>query len=605
MPLPRLIWERGKPRPPVIAEVANALVPSIYPTVRELIQNALDASPEGQVAQVTLALKSQKWKRCPGLDDYQRKLELAFAQAGRDGYMDVGKTHHREVLEELQAALAQCRERDSVPVLTCTDAGTGMAPQTLDRLFRQVGAKGDGAAGAFGQGHLANYRISRLRYILYASRYLDGFGQPASVWSGSALLSGFEDQGRRHTGEAQIALDEPAHANFPSLDGEGTPAFLKKTLPAGRTGTTVAILAASGEEWSGDLLHAVASSFFVPICEERLRVVVEVGGRPRILDGDGEVLREALEKRADSTRVPRDGTQGVAAGAHVWSAYQTYRHGREVRVPLEGGGRVQCWIRPIEDPRDLPTKAVFRNGMWIARDKELPGHLGMLGGRAEKQKFGLVVSFTSAASPRLCALLRLAEPPAHDAFNIRLLRGEEDRRTLRAYCRELAEGIWRRVPSLLGQEGLEPPLFVTSRGGQLPLVGAGGAGGGGGGAGGGSRARSPGFSFRRSKVRRLGGEDGFSHELVCEFSFRRGEPVAWMHADLGQRVGDDSGDWGGIGGCRLSASQGEMAVSDVRDEPGRYRVAFPQGSEGRFQLRARFQSDSDDFSPALHLSFGG
>lgn len=586
MSAPRLIWEKGTPKPPVTSEVANSLVPSIYPTVRELIQNALDASETKPESKVKIAIRSVPWEDVPGLEDCEEKLEMAFDMAEQDGFMEGMRSHHRDALEALSEAAEGCRKGKKVRVLTCTDNGKGMTPKELDGLFRQVSSKGDTSAGSYGQGNLANYRISGLRYILYAARYCKDDGTLASVWSGSAFLPGFEEGGSRYTGGAHIATGEPIHECFPALDT--APELLAELLPEGETGATVAILGVEDDDWGGDLLHAVASSFFLPILEGTLQVEVEVDGESRLLGGDGKALEKVLEKESGRRAVPKDGTQGVASGGHVWSAYRTYMDSKLVTISVDGGNgdldQVQCWIRTIEDSTEPPTKVIFRNGMWIARDGELPGQLRDLAGKADKPRFGAVMSFMSEDCPGSYPLLKVTEPPAHDGFNLKLLRNAADRSLLSSYCKQLAERVLNEVPSLSTEEGVYPPLFILPTDREAPPPG------------------DPKFAFCRSKTRKLEGKKGRTHEVLCRFEFEDPKKVEKMYVELTQQVGDDGRQWESIKDFKLSKQEGKKVKIQARKgKGGAYKVTFPKGSEGSFTLSACFRSENEAFSPALKL----
>ena len=354
--------------------------------VRELLQNALDASVNGAPLKVEFRHERVRTRDLPLINPYTQ----AFI-AARDHRLDkVDSPQERQALDRIRECLhSPGRTTD---VLACVDCGKGIDRDALQALYNTGDTTKRTGRGSVGLGHLTAFAASDLRYVLYAGR--DDAG--SETFGGHAILATSTGGGRQRDAHGYIR-GAHEHQNTPASQASGSreiPELVRGWLPLeGAPGSVVAILGyrppvrVGNGKIEDSVLAAAAKSFVVAVHEGQLNVSCRVGGQERAsLDSEnlGAVLSQVREQKRRRFR------RGVR-GRDAWAAYETLQTGR--RLPpvadLEG---VSIWIRDLP-PGERTMVCVFREGMWITSEAS----------RLEGYRFGGLAPF--------CAVVNVEEPP--------------------------------------------------------------------------------------------------------------------------------------------------------------------------------------------------
>ena len=357
--------------------------------VRELLQNALDASLDGGPLTVEFRHEVVRTQALPLITQYMKTFNAAREHRSEK----VDSPQERQAIDRIRECL-QSKSRVT-SVLACVDWGRGIDSAALRSLYNTGDTTKRTGRGSVGLGHLTAFAASDLRYVLYAGRDAEG----AKTFGGHAILATSTTDGMQRDAHGYIRgahehIESPASQasgslEVPDLVGEWLP-------PDGASGSVVAISGYSPTARVGNgnieesVLAAAAKSFVVAVHQGQLEVICRVGGQVRASlgpDNLGTVL--ALVREQQRRRLRR----GVR-GRDAWAAYETLQTGRRLPAIAELEG-VSIWMR------DLPAGertivCVFREGMWITSEAS----------RLEGSRFGGFAPF--------CAVVNVDEPPSGD-----------------------------------------------------------------------------------------------------------------------------------------------------------------------------------------------
>lgn len=406
--------------------------------VRELVQNAIDAGTEADVGKtiVRFRLHSAPRDRIPGMEAYRRAFRAALEHHRDDGGNLPGQA--KTVTDRIERAL----KRDRLDVLSIMDNGIGLDPRRMTAILSDgVSVKGEGAAGAFGNGHFTAVPASDLRYILYGGITREG----TRIGSGHAHLASHPEPGGQRPCDAggvyirgfnkamrknAQPYDYVSGPDVPELIGED----LERVRSAGGHGSAVLITAFNNfrERKNGTLWEmiapAAAANFFVALVEETLEVHVEDarpgGEESRVLNS--ETIEEVLKGQQGQRRAAR---RGFIAGAAAFAAYRVYATGSSNKI-LTRGGAIHVYLEKKSD--GPPRVDLCRNGMWITKD--IPGFQGKF---ADRVPFHMVLTLDASSGGELCDLIKRAEGPLHNSIELKTLNAEDRKR-----CREILGEIW-------------------------------------------------------------------------------------------------------------------------------------------------------------------
>lgn len=414
--------------------------------IRELMQNSLDATPDGKPCNVDIVIEEISIDDVPHIDDYQESLQKAIRTQTELGSYG---NQQKQVVNNLESELNKRRIR----ILMFADDGAGMDRDTLTALIEHRSKKPEPSGGSFGVGHLRPYDLSSLRYILYVTRHKGG-----TQFTGVPILAGFQDDDGTQRGNiGRIVGKRPTDENNPVFDyPDRVPSFFKRIMGRRGRGTVVCILGLS-DKWENDCALVIASHFFSAILYDRLSVRVQWGGEKetalRLDSAEAErVLMESKEGRR--TRASRG---EILSGQHTWQSFQAVKDSNSKEIELSNGDRVSAYIHT----EDIATSSValIRSDMLVARhDTMLSSEFDNLRKSDSFAPFALVIDINKSQSGKeLFDLIKAAEGPYHN----RLTRGElsaKDYDRLRTLLRELAEKVKEYLPKA-DREGFDLPIF--------------------------------------------------------------------------------------------------------------------------------------------------
>ena len=423
--------------------------------VRELIQNSLDAAVEAgePTARVEFSVVTITDRDIPDLAEYKRHFKGAVKDAGdlSDNALQTA-TNIRAALKRLSSA-----EGDSC--LFVVDNGIGLNEDRMTSLLGDgASAKGEGASGSYGVGHLASIPASDLRYALYGgvdenrNRVASGYAMLASRSGprGKPMLSA---DGYLVEGFTNGAGGKPYKLMSPRSIPRIISAHLDRIERDFGHGTVVAIPAFNHfrddrpprerESFADIVFRVAAYNFSAAILAGKLAVSVSDssnGGESL----NSTTLEEVLARDKDRSRAHRSGNfyEGLRpSGQNAYSAFSALSRGeREIVHTDEGDGEV----RLLANPESGNTRIdLFRNGMWITDRIPRLGRPDF----ADRQPFHAVLTLNAQDGGELHRLIRKAEGPMHDSLSLKLLDAKERKRLTDALG-QVAEAIGGMAPKM-------------------------------------------------------------------------------------------------------------------------------------------------------------
>ena len=374
--------------------------------VRELLQNALDASPSTGPVRVEFLHQSIPTQELPIIKDYT----AAFVAARAHRSDKVDSPAERQAIDRIRGCLQSASR--TTAVLACIDRGQGIDAMALKSLYNTGDTTKRSGRGSVGLGHLTAFAVSDLRYVLYAGRDMSG----KETFGGHAILATSSSNGRQRDAHGYIRGAEELQGS-PASQATGSskiPDLVRSWLPEdGAAGSVVAILGYGPTARAGrgslkeSVLAAAAKSFVVAVHQGQLTVDCRVDG-VRKASLEKETLAAALSPVRDQQR--RRLGLGVL-GREAWAAFQTLQTGTPVSVG-EGLDGVSMWVRDLE-AGERTLICVFREGMWITSHAP---HL-QNANFTNLAPFCAVVNvedpFAGDGDLSVCALVREAEGETH------------------------------------------------------------------------------------------------------------------------------------------------------------------------------------------------
>ncbi len=400
--------------------------------VRELVQNALDAalvSAGRNTAVARFVVERRKLAEIPGMPEYKAALASAMRGDLNDLTRGIADSLHKH------------SEKEDASVLFVMDNGVGFdAPRLGAMLGDGVSQQsGEESRGAFGNGHLTAFALSRLRYAFYGGVSAAGemmfsghavLATHAGKYGGKPYALGKDGYYVRRINEDKLnfaRFDFPRKADIPPL------LLPKMEWIKNEWGSGSVVAVAAFNDFGGErdveevILREAALNFYVAVDREKLRVEITRGGKTRVLNrGD---LRAILEKRKENMR----GKDGFPSGRRVWNSYCTLTDGSPHTVATSRG-EIKLMIRQGGDGKRV---ALCRNGMWITGEAPRLWQADF----GDRKPFDALLLVDAETSGEAHTLFKLAETPLHNKIKVMRLPSAEDRQKLRALLDELREKI--------------------------------------------------------------------------------------------------------------------------------------------------------------------
>lgn len=458
---PSLRFDKLKGKTGFVHPYINDQSPSdVELVIRELLQNSLDAAGEKKMINVTIAVEEIKTSELPSFEEYKSAFDACkTARKKLKGLAD----EEQRIIDQISKLL----ESPTIPVMFCRDNGKGIAAENMPSLMWHGNTtKTEDEAGSFGVGHLASFKCSTLRYVVYGSKYFDKNNKHLDVCAGHTILASHPgDKNHPNSPDGYLVAELLDDYDIPASFSSEFPTALTKqisNIPRGGTGTVVAILGFNNFDISdikkllNKICEAAAKNFYVAIHRESMTVNVYMDNEPshRILKS---TLRDKLEEIGKELRASES---GFLAGVRALSSYKTLLEGSCV-----DNNDAEVYIR-LWDSSEYSTRVskevlLCRKGMWVART-DIPG--------CSPSDFANIRSFNALILPKpsskLDQLVRRAEGPSH----IGLKHFEKMNTNDKKEMNQILDSIARQIREFVGEEDKQeewaPPGFALLGGEQ-------------------------------------------------------------------------------------------------------------------------------------------
>ena len=373
---------------------------------REICQNSLDArddNAEGPV-KVVFELQSIQTKDYDVFSGYSKCLKGCrdFWSAGGD--LDA----------KLAAFLAEAEStlsKDSVSVLIASDYNTkGLwGNHDLNNIKTPwealTGADGisvkpdDNSGGSFGIGKNAPFACSALSMVFYNTYDIDNHKSFVGVGRVATLLN---DEGKPTQRIGKYQNNDDDNEIWLPIYKEDTNAF-RDLFVREEHGTDVIIVGFNEpDNWQENVAKAAIKNFFVAIAEKKL--VVEIKDGQHVTCIDDTKIADLIEEYAKNDRQLEITRQLFLAFSNP-----------DVKVPIE--------ILGEKDAVEIYVKSESSFARTIANFRST----GMLVGQGYRRIFQHYAAIMIVRGEELGKLLRECEPPRHNRWDYKLIKGEANK----------------------------------------------------------------------------------------------------------------------------------------------------------------------------------
>ena len=423
--------------------------------IRELLQNSLDASVEAgnRACKVNIYIEDIVLTDIPHIDEYKKVLGSAIETLKKkEAYNDASRQRAELMQEELK--------KISAKVLVCVDNGAGMSQEALRSLLEgRSFHKGKESSGSYGVGHKASYDLSKLNYVLYATKYKDKNNEIKSLYTGSPILAGHEDDNAERNARGQILKEIPKNENKPQyIFPSEFPTFIKSKMDKLKTGSMVAILGLE-EDWGDKAEYAIASNFFHAIARGELEVKIYAQKCPSI-EITPKKVGELLEKEKEKEK-KRKRNDMVLTGDEAHKAWRTIASDdRKKNITLPNKDEVDVYIENNAEDTDSSTIVLIRNGMVVARHDCMTPAIANLRNDVNFLCFTAVIDVDNNKAPEMFRLVKRAETSHHNQLVTKNL-SKHDKKELDNIFEELSKEIKKHLEKD-DREIFNVPLFPTT-----------------------------------------------------------------------------------------------------------------------------------------------
>ena len=426
--------------------------------VRELMQNSLDARAD----RISMRIVDIPVDDIPGIADYRAAFESACEV--REKNLETSAVEKR-IADQIGTIL----NGNTANVLLCIDNGNGIAAEDMKAVLwsgNTTKGRDRGTSGSFGVGHCSAFKLSNLRYVLYATRSRDNSGNLLELVAGSAVLAEHESGGEPRSPEGfyvaeLVKRSDRQKATYSPPDGQSAQWLNESTkeglIPAGATGTIVAILGFPSEADMVDgICKAATKNFYEAFTEGKLSLNVKNGD-----ESDKIMLKTISEHMKQIQNDKTSPKKGLLKGSWAAAQHRTFKSGEKIIDDKNATVRLRKWKHEEYGNSAARDVAICRNGMWIARN-EAPNLLPR--DFSETQPFQCVISVK--ADSDLHQLVKDAEGPEHIGLAYLKEMSKKDSKWLREILGEFAEKIREVAGKIADSEEYILPDFAMLTGGK-------------------------------------------------------------------------------------------------------------------------------------------
>ena len=410
--------------------------------VREVIQNSLDAKPEGSDLPVKLAFSLNELQPTDinGFDELSNHLE-ACEKMVKEQDIPHQVAIYRKSKENLRA-------KKAIPVLVISDYNTTGLVGPLDKQWGPWFAltKGTGitqkqnasSLGSYGHGSKAPFLMAEARTLFYLTKIKSESGDQVRFQGKSILLS------HEHPARSNVTTQATGFYGWkeglkPLLDG-AVPTWATELREKHTDGYGTSIIIPFTSFDAGlfpETKITLVANFFYAIREGRLEVVI---------DGD-EITAENIEDKFEWCVENLENEQDEIDVEHVEGCFKSIRTILEPShsgsQELTGLGRIDWYLR-LGDDVDYKSVAIAReSGMLITRRppmlQQFPGI----------KQFDMFVFINPG---NLSASLKRLENPEHNNFQLDRIVDPQEKKSIQSTYTKLKDEIRRILKSYAASE---------------------------------------------------------------------------------------------------------------------------------------------------------
>lgn len=393
---------------------------------REICQNSLDARNYSieEPVKVVFELKSISTKDYDVFSGYKKCLERCREFWTANGNDIDAKLE--SFLNEAESTLA----KDNVSVLVASDYNTKglLGNHNLNNINTPwealTGADGisvksdDNSGGSFGIGKNAPFACSALSMVFYNTYDINNYKAFVGVGRVATLLN---DKGKPTQRIGRYQKNDDEKEEWLPIYEEDKNSF-RDLFVRIEHGTDVIIVGFNEtDNWQDNVAKAVIKNFFVAICEKRLVVEINDGTQIKCIDDTKiEALIEEYSKNDHHFDITRQ-------------LFSSFRNPDKIE-PIEIMGEdnaVEIYVK--SESSFARTIANFRS-------------TGMLVGLGAKRMFQHYAAIMIVRGEKLGKLLRECEPPRHNRWDYKLIKGEANkvkRKDAKKALEVLYDELWR------------------------------------------------------------------------------------------------------------------------------------------------------------------
>lgn len=371
---------------------------------REICQNSLDAFwDRNEPVKVVFELKRIEKNKYKAFTDYKKCLSGCRKLWGTDTDEKLNV-----FLDEAERVLAQ----DMIPVLIASDKNTKGLKGSRTRnkkdpweaLTGEDGIsvdKGETGSGAFGIGKNAPFACSSLSMVFY-NTYSREDNEKAFVGV-SRLASLLDDDGRETQRIGKYQNNDNENEKWDPIYYNNSDDF-RDLFKRDDYGTDVIVAGFNHEEnWADEVKKAVINNFFVAILENRLEVEIIDSSEQCIINS--ERIGKILDDYKDTLDV------SVIRTIQLYNAYNNPDTHEYFSIIDENDAEIF-----------IKTDNNYKRCIASFRDS------GMLVGMTYKKLFQHYAAILIIRGTKLSTLLRDCEPPRHNRWDYKLIKGNSPER---------------------------------------------------------------------------------------------------------------------------------------------------------------------------------
>ena len=374
---------------------------------REICQNSLDArddNAQGPV-KVVFELKQVQTDKYDVFSGYSQCLKGCREFWTRNG----GKIDAK--LDAFLTDAEACIKKPTISVLVASDYNTKglIGNHNMDDISTPwealTGADGmsvkpdDNSGGSFGIGKNAPFACSSLSMVFYNTWDINDYRAFIGVGRVATLLN---EAGKPTQRVGKYQNNDDENEKWLPIYEEDSNAF-RDLFVREKHGTDVIVVGFNEvDNWQSDVLKAVIKNFFVAIKEEKLVVEIKDGGN--VICIDSEKIADLIEEQAKND-------YQIEIVRQLFMAFTAPDIKKGIDV-LGEENAVEIYIK--SESSFSRTIANFRS-------------TGMLVGKGYRRIFQHYAAILIVRGEELGKLLRECEPPRHNRWDYKLIKGESNK----------------------------------------------------------------------------------------------------------------------------------------------------------------------------------